>query len=212
MSFIAPKNLVVLISVSFVEFYDRSTINAILSMTDLAKSKHILFIHFSRYKKPFFLETISRPYLREPCEIKGCPDEVLKKLEKDKDDATKRINYFADRVKSVVNSAQKGVTEKLEERHKTVVGQISKVLKEVQEAQSLTGNLTEKALSVLQGCLTVYDVRDNSEFVFGTIKRCFEKTVDCYSLESFLASLPHDEMLAVVNEVKRCLISICKFK
>ena len=140
----------------------------------------------------------------------GTTDDVLKLLEERKAEATKRINAFYDTAKAAVDNAEKGITERIGKRHKTAFEAVSEVLKKVQEAQKLTDDLKEEAFHVLEGHFIEYNVRDNSVFAIGTVKKCIEKRVYCSALKDFFASMPDDEMHVVAYEMKRCMLTVCK--
>ena len=140
----------------------------------------------------------------------GTTDEVLKLLEERKVEATKRINAFYGAAEASVCKAEKGVTERIGKRHKTAFKAVTEVLKKVQEVQELTDDIKEEALHVLERHFIEYNVRDNSEFVFGTVKKCIERKTDCSTLEHFFASMADDAMHAVVYEMKRCILAVCK--
>ena len=137
-------------------------------------------------------------------------DHVLKRFEESRDEAIKRISAFEDVARVAVESAGKETTERLEWRHKTAFDAVSDVLKKVQEAQGITDGLRNEATHALQEHSIEYSVSDNSEFVFGTVKKCIEKKTDCSTLEHFFASMPDDEMHAVAGVMKRCMLTICK--
>ena len=144
-------------------------------------------------------------------EIYGCgTDKALKSLEESKNEARQRISLFWEKAKLAVENALKDVTERLEEVHKTNLESISYILEKAQESHELTEELENGALNVLRWNIVSYDIKDNSDFGFGLVKKYAKESVCCRSLEALLASLPRDDMLAVTRELKKCTLSACK--
>ena len=109
-----------------------------------------------------------------------------------------------------MDNTEKELTEALEQRHKTAFEAVTKALKKAQKIRIFKDNHKEEALHALEENFIDYIVRDNSEFVFETMKKCIEKKSDCSTLKIFFASMPDDEMHAVAGVMKRCMLTICK--
>ena len=137
-------------------------------------------------------------------------DKVLESLEESKNEARQRISLFWEKAKLAVENALKDATERLEEVHKTNIESVSYVLEKAQESHELTEELENGGLNVLRWNVVSYDIKDNSDFGFGLVKKYTKENVCCRSLEALLASLPRDEMLAITKEMKKCTLSACK--
>lgn len=135
--------------------------------------------------------------------------ESLKTLDENKKKVKETIIKYTDEIKDYVKRAEKDILERLNRRHKIATEGISKVLTKLRDSKEFTEGLKDEGLDALKKHFLLLEVRDNSAFMFGILKRYIEEGVDCTSFESFLGAIPQSEMLYIVKTIKECIFSYC---
>lgn len=131
-------------------------------------------------------------------------DEILKKLEDNKNAAKEAIAALVETVRKNVEKVTTKTTNKLDSMHEEMSEYLKSVVEEVKKDE-FTEDSKKRAITDLKFIFTTfaYIVKCNPKLILDILKKCTAKPLDCTTLKSFLASLPQaevEEVTKVVNE------------
>lgn len=133
---------------------------------------------------------------------KEMTNDVLKKLGENREIVREMITSFTDTARKKIEATEKSVTSSLDKRHRDATKKISRGIEQLQRQEV---NLNDE-MRTLRKYFVSYEIKDNSCFVFSSLKKCFEECVGCSSVESFLASIPQVELKDFLKTTKEFIL------